>query len=397
MEPKEPTGPPEVPLGDVFSEIPLFREIQRVLLSSSGPVNWELARQIGIAMASWGTENAQPSEDDRRGFEDTVRAAELHVAEFTGLSQPADVATVEVLRRGQWVESSINGLKELVEPAAARMAEAFRQAQVQETGGGTPPESMQMMGAMLGQLAPLLLGAQVGTVLGYLGQRVLGQYDVAVPRPGHGTLQFVVPNIARFEGAWSLSPLEFRAWVAVHEVTHRLQFAKRWTREHFLGLVRDYCSTLELDLGSLQERLEHMDVANPEALESLFQSEEGLIGPVLDDEQRLKLGRIQAFMSAAEGYGDHVTEQVGRRLLTSSSQVEEAVRRTREGESADPVFERLLGIEMKREQYRLGHAFCERVVELTDEATLARLWDSPEALPSLPELSEPSLWLARTV
>ena len=395
MEPQEPGGRPEVPLGDVFSEIPLFREIQRVLLSSSGPVNWELARQVGIAMASWGAEDPPPTEDDRRGLEDTVRAAELHVAEFTGLPQPSEMATVEALRRGQWVESSIRGLKDLLEPAAARMGDAFRKAQSRELESGEA-EAMQMAGAVLGQLAPLLLGAQVGTVLGYLGQRVLGQYDVAVPRPGPGTLQFVVPNIVGFEREWSLPPIEFRAWVALHEVVHRFQFARPWAREHFLSLVRDYVSTLELDLGDLQERLERLDVSNPEALQSLFQSEEGLLGPVLDDEQRLKLGRIQAFMSAAEGYGEHVTERVGRRLLASSGQIEEAVRRNREGESGDPVFERLLGIEMKREQYRAGHEFCDRVVEQTDEATLARMWESAEALPSLPELSEPTLWLSRT-
>jgi hypothetical protein len=37
------------------------------------------------------------------------------------------------------------------------------------------------------------------------------------------------------------------------------------------------------------------------------------------------------------------------------------------------------------------------VVEATDEPTLARMWDSADALPSLPELQEPRLWLARTV
>jgi uncharacterized protein (DUF2342 family) len=62
---------------------------------------------------------------------------------------------------------------------------------------------------------------------------------------------------------------------------------------------------------------------------------------------------------------------------------------------ADLVFERLLGIEMKREKYRLGRRFCEAVVELTDERTLARMWDSADSLPSLPELEEPRLWLAR--
>lgn len=75
----------------------------------------------------------------------------------------------------------------------------------------------------------------------------------------------------------------------------------------------------------------------------------------------------------------------------------EAMRRYREGEAGDPVFERLLGVEMKREQYELGRRFCDTVVELSDEATLARIWDSADALPAMVELEEPRLWLARTV
>jgi uncharacterized protein (DUF2342 family) len=110
----------------------------------------------------------------------------------------------------------------------------------------------------------------------------------------------------------------------------------------------------------------------------------------------LKLERIQAFMAAAEGYGDHVMHAVGRTLLSTYGRIEEAMRRYRETEHADPVFERLLGVEMKRDQYRQGRAFCDTVVELTDEATLARMWDSGDALPSLPEIVEPRLWLARS-
>ncbi|MBI4260375.1 MAG: zinc-dependent metalloprotease [Actinobacteria bacterium] len=403
MDPTDRPGRPDVPLGDVFAEVPLFREIQRVLLSSAGPVNWELARQIGIAMASWGTEDPPPTDEDRRGLEETVRAAELHVAELTGLPVPADVAPVEAVRRGGWVEANIRGLKDLIEPAAAKAADALSRAQRQAGSGELPgPGGMGGIGGMPGglealfsQLSPLLLGAQVGTVLGYLGQRVLGQYDVAVPRSGPGNLLFVVPNIAAFERDWSLSPVEFRAWVALHEVTHRFEFARPWAGDHFRGLVTDFVSSVELDVGDLMERLKRMDVGSPEALQSLLESEEGLFGAVLDDEQRLKLARVQAFMAAAEGYGDHVMRVLGRRMLGTFDQIEEAMRRHREGETGDPVFERLLGIDMKKEQYRLGQAFCDRVAELTDEATLASMWDGPEALPSTPELEEPQLWLAR--
>jgi putative hydrolase len=122
-----------------------------------------------------------------------------------------------------------------------------------------------------------------------------------------------------------------------------------------------------------------------------------LFGAVLDPEQRIKLARIQAFMAAAEGYADHVMHTLGTRLLSSHAQIQEAMKRHREDEATDPVFERLLGVDMKREQYAAGRRFCDTVVELTDEATLARMWESADAMPSLPEIDEPRLWLARTV
>ena len=52
---------------------------------------------------------------------------------------------------------------------------------------------------------------------------------------------------------------------------------------------------------------------------------------------------------------------------------------------------------MKREHYEAGRRFCDFVADQTDEVTLARMWESAEAMPSWPEVEEPRLWLARTV
>jgi putative hydrolase len=387
-------NPLGVPMGDIWNDVPLFREIQRVLSSSSGPVNWELARQVGIASASWSAEDPAPTLEDQRAFEEAVRVAELRVAEFTGLEPPSDVARVETVRRSRWVEANIEGLRALLEPAAAKIGDAVVRAQREAL---PEAEDARGMTQLVGQLSPLLLGAQVGTVLGTLGQHVLGQYDIALPRAGgSGILLFVVPNIAAFEKDWSLDSTEFRTWVAIHEVTHRFEFARSWTLPRFRELLDDYTSTLRLDVEGLQNRLQALDPSNPEAMQDMFSGDEGIFGAVLDDEQRLKLGRIQAFMSAAEGYGDHVMHSLGASMLRSYGQIDEAMRRYRESERTDPVLERLVGIEVKREQYRLGRAFCDTVVELTDEATLSRMWSGAAALPSLPELEEPRLWLARS-
>ena len=393
MSPTPEEQPFGLPPGDVWNDVPLFREIQRVLMSSSGPVNWELARQVGIASASWGAEDPAASEEDRRGFDEAVRVAELQVAGFTGLEAPSDIPKVEAVRRGQWVQANIEGLRALLEPVAAKIGDAIATAQ----RDAVPEQAQAGVAQMLGQLSPLLLGAQVGTVLGTLAQQVLGQYDIAVPRPdGAGALLFVVPNIARFEKEWSLDPTEFRTWIAIHEVTHRFEFARPWALTRFRELIDDFTSTLTLDVEELQQRLSSLDPSNPEGMQEMLAGQDSLFGAVMDDEQRLKLRRVQAFMTASEGYGDHVMHALGAQMLPSYARIDEAMRRYRETEHVDPVFERLLGIEVKREQYRLGRAFCDTVVELTDEATLARVWDSAEALPSMPELEEPRLWLARS-
>lgn len=377
---------------EAFRDAPLFRELQRVMSASSGPVNWELARQVGVANAVEAGPDAEPTEGDRRMLEEAVRVAELQVGRFTGLAAPADVAQVLAVRRAGWVNANAENLKALLEPAAGKLTDA-----IQRSAGDQLPPELAQFSAFLRQLSPLLLGTQVGQVLGTLAQRVLGQYDIAVPRSGPGQLLFVVPNLAAFERDWSLDPREFRTFVALHEVTHRFEFAQPWARDRFQVLLDDYLSTLKLDVEGMQARLSSVDPSDPEALRELAGSDEGLFWAVLDDEQRLKLGRIQAFMAAAEGYGDHVMQTLGAELLGSFSRIEEAMKRYREGEPGDPVFERLLGVDMKREQYRKGKAFCDVVVEQSDEATLARMWQSADAMPSLPELDEPRLWLARTV
>ena len=377
---------------DPFADVPLLRELQRVLLSSSGPVNWELARQVGIASSSWGSDDPAPSEEDRRAFEGAVRMAELAVADVTGMDPPPDVTVVRAVRRAEWVQENIGGLRELFEPAAEQMARALAQTRPEGTDG--LPEGAQAFTAMFDRIAPLLMGAQVGMVLGYLGQRVLGQYELPLPRGGDAALLFVVPNIATFEREWSLPADEFRAWVALHETTHAFDLGRPWVRDHFLGLVREVADAMEFDLAGLQERLEGLDLSDPSRLSETMEGD--LLTGALTEEQQLLVRRVQAFMAAAEGHADHVMRAVGRSRLPSFDRIDEAMRRRHEGRSQEErAAERLLGIDMKLDQYRMGRAFCDRVAELTDERTLARMWDSADALPSMPELEEPRLWLAR--
>ena len=376
-----------------MGDVPLLREIQRVLFSGSGPVNWELARQIGIASGALGRTDPAPTDEDRRALEGAVRMSELALAELTGMDAPAEVTAVQIVDRSEWIRAGVLGLRGVFEPGAERLARALNEARRAEEGeaaGGEP----QIFEAVLDRMAPLLAGAQVGMVLGHLAQRVLGQYDLPIPRAEQHALLFVVPNISAIERDWSLPSDQFRAWVALHETSHAFGLGRPWVRDHFLGLVRELAGSMEFDLEGLQHRLEGLDLSDPQKLTDALGGE--MLTGSLDDEQRLLLRRVQAFMAVAEGHSGHLMDVLGSRMLPEFVRIEEAMKRRHEERSQEEqAVERLLGIDVSLEQYRVGRAFCDAVAERTDDRTLARMWESPEALPSMPELEEPTLWLSR--
>ena len=70
---------------------------------------------------------------------------------------------------------------------------------------------------------------------------ILGQYDPF--GSADGVLLLVYPNVIAVERQLRLRPADFRLWVCLHEVTHRVQFtANPWLAEHMsrqLALTHD--------------------------------------------------------------------------------------------------------------------------------------------------------------
>ena len=59
------------------------------------------------------------------------------------------------------------------------------------------------------------------------------------------------------------------------------------------------------------------------------------------------------------------------------------------------MLQRLLGLDLKMRQYEVGKRFCDAVAADCGILGLNRVWDSPEALPSMRELSNPATWVER--
>ena len=158
-----------------------------------------------------------------------------------------------------------------------------------------------------------MLAIEAGAVSGFLAGRVLGQYEFPVLEPDQpARLLFVAPNLAHAANSLEAPDDQLLRWVALHEMTHALQFGGvPWLREHLATMLRDLLGALELDPRGL---LRVPDVTD---LRKLFDRvrEDGLAMVVVGAGRRDSLDRIQAFMAVLEGYAEHVMDAVGVTVL----------------------------------------------------------------------------------
>src|SRR5947209_20189634 len=104
-----------------------------------------------------------------------------------------------------------------------------------------------------------ITGAQTGAVLAFVSSGILGQYDpFARSREATkvGSLLLVYPNVIAVERQLRIDPSDFRLWVCLHEVTHRVQFtANPWLSDYMsqaLGLLTQDAGE---DIGLVARRL----------------------------------------------------------------------------------------------------------------------------------------------
>jgi putative hydrolase len=287
-------------------------------------------------------------------------------------------------------------LKPVLEALAGTLGQAFQGPGGEEPAAGMPGSPADPLAGLLPMLAPLLLGVQAGSMIGYLAQHALGRYDLPLPASDDPSLCFVVPNLDQFEEAWSLERSDLRFTVAIHEVVHAATRSVRWVRERLVNLATEYVSAYEVDPAVLSERFGDLDPSNPETLQGLAERPEELLGAMTSARQGPMLEELRVFHAVLEGYADDVLARVGGRLVGSFGQVHEAIVRHRlERGEASRFVEQLLGLTLERDDYELGAAFCAGVVERAGTDGLNRLWESPRMVPTGPELEAPGLWLAR--
>jgi coenzyme F420 biosynthesis associated uncharacterized protein len=312
--------------------------------------------------------------------------AEEHVEAYTRLTPVAGPAPVAVVDRGEWVRSNVAGLRVVTAPLVERIAQSQSRRRV--SAG----------------LARRVTGVQLGTAFAYLAGKVLGQYEVFMPPgpdglPAPGRLSLVAPNIAHVERLLAVDPRDFRMWVCLHEQTHRTQFtAVPWLRSHLEREIGAFIEATDLDPDVMSERLRSAVGAVRGAVRDRSGTQTSVVEALQTPAQRRVLDRLQALMTLLEGHADHVMDAVGPKVVPSVGQIRSRFEERRGGGSPiDRFVRRMLGLDLKLQQYRQGGAFVRAVVSHAGVGGLNNVWESPDTLPTRPELTDPTAWMTRVL
>jgi len=346
------------------------------------PVAWDLAERVAARVAG-----REPFADSYHhdslvpDFAELTAEAEELVAEETGLRSLAGPARARVTDRAGWVRANLSAFQRLLRPVTDRLAERLDD---------------DAIGA---RVTRTVAGVEVGTLLGWMSTRVLGQYDLLIiEEEGDDDQDFVYyvgPNVLALEKRYGFPPREFRLWLAIHEVTHRAQFTGvPWLRDHFLGLVNQTLGSVDPDpkrlLQGLQRAVEEVRAGrNP-------LDRGGIVALFASDEQLEVIDQIGGMMSLLEGHGDVTMDRAARDRIPSADRFSRVLKQRRAKASPGAkLVQQLIGLEAKLNQYAQGEAFIEAVEEAGGRSLLDTAWQAPDRLPSLAEIREPHRWIER--
>jgi coenzyme F420 biosynthesis associated uncharacterized protein len=347
-------------------------------------IDWDLARRVAAgALVLKPAPTTYRSEALQSQFDELTARAEFLVSEATGLHSSHGAARAKVTDRSEWAAANVRSMERLIGPSLAR---------IQAEGVG------KKVGKSALSAGRVMSGTQLGLMLAYMSTRVLGQYDLLIrdENPEDQDLVYYVgPNVVAIEERYGFAASQFRLWLALHEVTHRMQFtAVPWLRDHFVELVGELLEPLHADPSNLSETLRRVVVEVRAGRNPLEES--GVMGMLATPEQRLALSKISGMMSLLEGHGDVTMDRAGAAEVPGAASFSKVLHERRTNTRGfTKLMSRLLGLEAKMRQYAEGEVFVESVEAAGGPELLARVWRGPEWLPTLAEIRSPGEWVAR--
>ncbi len=362
---------------------------RRFLEKTSRLIDWGQVRRIAIATSRKATSDqpaAIPHKEERREhYAEMVRRAERPIADYTGKTLPRPLDAIYIFDRADWIDANIANFQLLFKPFEEMNQEALRYGSV---------------GVKLaGEVNQIVISSQLGLLMGYLAQRVLGQYDLSVlgrEPVTNGRLYFVEPNISALRERLSLDANEFEMWIVLHETTHAYEFeANPWLQGYMNSLLTRYFQTISKDFGGMQWGSSGVRSLVSRIGSNIFTSS-NVLEMMMTPEQRHIFQQLQALMCLLEGFSNHIMQEIGKTILPSYECLKERFdERGKNKSAAERLFTKLTGLDIKMEQYALGERFVNDIVERRGVEFVNQVWQSPLSLPTMDEVRTPDKWIKR--
>lgn len=366
----------------------LFEQLFK-MLQSSGPVNWKLAREVTKSLAG----RPQPIDPAvAEEYRELAHVAEVRISSITELPSPSP-GELNPTDRATWAAENQQSFRVLVEPLGDKLSSLTDLTDLGGTGG---TGGMGDMGAMLAPLVPALLGLQAGTMVGFMAHRALGQFDTGIPAMDHDRPYVIVPNLDDFAIDHGIDHRQIRLWGALHEVAFHRIMAVEWVRGRFVELITTFYDSVEIDTSDMLGKL--TGISDPMEFQRMLGEEEDPAGLIQATADPQRLADVQAFTAFIEGYADRIVRLAGAELLSNVTRIEEAYNQRRtEPDKAEQFLQQFAGLKLERWRAADASQFCDDVVDRWGEETLDRVWEAPENMPTLTEMTDPIGWNARVL
>ncbi|TNC21407.1 zinc-dependent metalloprotease [Amycolatopsis alkalitolerans] len=353
--------------------------------SSSGPVNYDIAKQIALQKLS-GSGGGQigfaATSDSDSAVRDAAHLAELWLDAATIL--PAGAKATVAWSARDWVQKTLPTWQRLCDPVARQVSGAWVEA--------LPDEAKQAAGPLLqmvGQMGGMAFGSQLGNALAQLASEVLTSTEVGLPLGPDATSALLPANIEKFTEGLEVPNSEVLVFLAAREAAHQRLFTHvPWLRQRLLATVEEFAHGIKVDTSALEQLAGQVDPSNPASIEEAMSS--GLLEPKTTPEQQAALGRLETLLALVEGWVDVVVaDAVGDRLPGAGALRETLRRRRATGGPAEQTFATLVGLELRPRRMRAASSLWKLVGEQHGIDKRDGLWSHPDLMPSAEDLDDP--------
>ncbi|MEE9242945.1 MAG: zinc-dependent metalloprotease [Mycobacterium sp.] len=380
-------------LGQIFSKLgEMFSGAGTAMPggAASGPVNYDLARQI----ASKSIGSVTPvSEQTSGAIADAVRLAETWLDGSTPL--PAGTNRAASWTPTDWIDNTLDTWKRLCDPVAEQISAVWASA--------LPEEAQAMAGPLLSlmsQMGGMAFGSQLGQALGTLSQEVLTSTDIGLPLGPKGVAALMPDAIESFAEGLEQPRSEIVTFLAAREAAHHRLFSHvPWLSGQLLATVEAFAKGTKIDMAGVEEIARGFNPASltdPGEMEKLLN--QGIFEPQATPEQTAALGRLETLLALIEGWVQTVVaDALGDRIPGRPALSETLRRRRGTGGPAEQTFATLVGLELRPRKMREAAALWSRLTQAVGADARDAVWQHPDLLPSASDLDEPAEFIDRMI